>query len=95
MFSDAKILLQLYLPLPKTTLLPREVEVEVRADAALIKGLMRRTASRRPSLDLAVRARRPAHHKRRANAECKRPARMDSDHLHDIESVGPSRLKKF
>jgi|ERR1700730_13088507 len=36
-----------------------------------------------------------SHHKRRANAECKRPARMDSNHLHDIESVGPSRLKKF
>jgi hypothetical protein len=28
---------------PKTPLLPREVEVEARADAALIKGLMRRT----------------------------------------------------
>jgi hypothetical protein len=29
---------------PKTELVPREVEVEARADAALIKGLMRRTA---------------------------------------------------
>jgi hypothetical protein len=56
-------------------------------DALFLMSAIIQLWGRRPSLDLAIRARRPAHH----NAECKRPAWMDSNHLHDIESVGPSQ----